>query len=97
VVSGQAGRNRKDGKCLDLQRRLTERIVRLEFAPVRMVDQRDSRVKYFPGNWGRFGFTINSEGFRELTIHSVKERGSHGALRSQQSSPNPFGVNSVPC
>jgi hypothetical protein len=97
VVSGPAGRIVKTTECLDLQQRLTERLGRLEFAAVRMVDQRDSRTKYFPGSWGRFGFTINSERFRESTIYSVKERGPHGALRSHQSTPNPFGLNSVPC
>jgi hypothetical protein len=53
-----------------------------------MVDQRDSRVKYFPGSWGRFGFIINSERFRESTIYSVKERGFHEALRSQPTTLN---------
>lgn len=59
MVSAQARQNRKDEKCLDLQQRLTERIVRLEFAPVRMIDQRDSRAKHFPRGWGIFSFAIN--------------------------------------
>jgi len=56
-----------------------------------------SVIRGEPFGLGEVSPPINSEGFRESTINSVKERGSHGALRSHQSTPNPFGVNSVPC
>jgi hypothetical protein len=39
--------------------RLTEKVACLGFAPVRVVDQRDSQAKYFPWNWSRFSFAIN--------------------------------------
>jgi hypothetical protein len=39
--------------------RLTENIRCLRFAPVRVVDQRNSRAKYFPRSWDRFSFAIN--------------------------------------
>jgi hypothetical protein len=52
-------RNRKDNECLGFQQCLTERIVRLEFAPVPVVNQRDWRAKYFPQSWDCLSFAIN--------------------------------------
>jgi hypothetical protein len=47
---------------------LTQKTVRLGFAPVR-VDQRDSRAKYFPGTWRRFSFPID---YRLSAINSLQ-------------------------